>query len=153
MRTALAASTLALSTLMLTAPPWSWASDAKAPPVAVAATNITFSFKVDPRLLGPTYGGERWVSPPTYTGVAAQDAVDTRALAVDARGGPVRTDLEWTVSDPELLTVSPPRGQRVTITARRPGVSKVTVKAGGASRTLTVRSEKPDGTWKVSVSQ
>ena len=149
MRTVLVAAVIALSMLTLAAPPRSWASDAKAPP----ATAITFSFKLDPRVLGPTYGGEHWVSPPTYTGARAQDAVETMARAVDARGAPVRTDPEWTVSDPELLTVSAPRGKRVTITAKRPGVSTVTVKAGGASRTFTFKAEKLDGSWRVTVSQ
>ncbi len=153
MRTVLAASAVALSMLALAAPPRSWASEAKAPPASASATTITLSFKIDPRVLGPTYGGEHWVSPPTYTGARAQDAVETMARAVDARGAPVRADPEWTVSDPELLTVSPPRGKRVTITAKRPGVSTVTVKAGGASRTFTFKAEKPDGSWQVTVSR
>ncbi len=36
-------------------------------------TAIQVSFKLDPRLSGPTYGGERWISPPTYMGANAQD--------------------------------------------------------------------------------
>src|SRR5215211_99912 len=153
MRTVLAVSTIALSTLALAAPSWSWATDAKAPPASGSAGRITLSFKIDPRVLGPTYGGEHWVSPPTYTGARAQDAVEAMARAVDAKGAPVRTDLEWTVSDPDLLAVSPPRGKRVTITAKRPGTSQITVKAGGASRTFTLKAEKPDGSWQVTVSQ
>jgi hypothetical protein len=153
MRTALAASMIALSTLTLAAPPWSRASDAKAAPASAPAKTIALSFKIDPRVLGPTYGGEHWVSPPTYTGARAQDAVETRARVVDTRGAPVKTIVEWTVSDPELLTVSPPRGERVTITAKRPGVSTVTVKAGRASRTFTFKADKPGGVWQVSFSQ
>lgn len=153
MRTVLAASAIAFATLALAAPPRSWAGDAKAPPASASATTITLSFKLDPRVLGPTYGGEHWVSPPTYAGAQAQGAVETMARAVDARGAPVRTDPEWTVSDPEILTVSPPRGRRVTITAKRPGASTVTVKAGGSSRTFTFKAEKPDGNWRVTVSQ
>ena len=153
MRTVLAAPVLALSMLGLAAPARSWASETKAPPASASATKITLSFKIDPRVLGPTYGGEHWVSTPTYTGAQAQDAVETTARAVDARGAPVKTEPEWTVSDPELLTVSSPRGKRVTITAKRPGTSTVTVKAGWASRTFTFKAEKPDGIWRVTVSQ
>ncbi|HEU4382873.1 MAG TPA: hypothetical protein VFR85_05140 [Anaeromyxobacteraceae bacterium] len=153
MRTVLTAPVLALSMLALAAPPRSLATDAKAPPAPAPGTRITLSFKIDPRVLGPTYGGEKWVSPPTFTGARAQDAVETTARAADARGAPVKTDPEWTVSDPELLTVLPPRGKRVTITAKRPGSSTVTVKAGGASRTFTFKAEKPDGIWRVTVSQ
>jgi Pilus formation protein N terminal region len=152
MRTVLAASTIALSTL-LAAPSPSWATDAKAQPAGASAGKIVLSFKIDPRVLGPTYGGEHWVSPPTYTGARAQDAVEAMARAVDAKGAPVRTEPEWSVSDPELLAVSPPRGKRVTLTAKRPGTSQVTVKAGGASKTFTLKAEKPNGNWQLTVSQ
>jgi hypothetical protein len=145
MQTVLAASMMALATLTLAAPARSWASDSKGAPAAT----IALSFKLDPRVLGATYGGERWVSPPTFTAARAQEAVETRARAVDARGMAVKTDVEWSVSDPELLAVSPSRGERVTITAKRPGTSTVTVKAGAASRTLTVTAEKPDGVWRM----
>ena len=151
MRTVLAASAIALS--MLAAPSCSWATDAKAAPAGASAGKIILSFKIDPRVLGPTYGGEHWVSPPTYTGARAQEAVEAMARAVDAKGAPVRIEPEWTVSDLELLAVSPSRGKRVTITAKRPGTSTVTVKAGGASRTFTLQAEKPDGNWQVTVSQ
>lgn len=161
MRPALAGSMIALSTLTLAAPRWSRASGENAPPASASATatalsaapRIALSFKIDPRVLGPTYGGEHWVSPPTYTGARAQDAVETRARVVDTRGAPVKTVVEWTVSDPELLTVSPSRGERVTITAKRPGVGTVTVKARGASRTFTFKAENPGGAWQVTVSQ
>jgi hypothetical protein len=153
MRTALAVSMIALSALTIAAPPRSSASDAKAAPPSTSAAAITLSFKIDPRVLGPTYGGEHWVSPATYTGARAQGSVDTRARAVDAKGAPVHAEMEWKVSDPDLLTVSPPRGTRVTITARRAGTSTVTVMAGRASRTLTVKAEQPGGLWQLSVSQ
>jgi len=154
MRTALAAPMIALSTLTLAAPPGSSAAtDAKAPAASAPQTRILLSFKIDSRVLGPTYGGEHWVSPPTYTGARDQDAVETNARALDARGAPLKTELEWKVSDPELLTVSPPRGARVTIAAKRPGVSTVTVKAGGASKTFTFRAERPNGGWQVTIFQ
>jgi hypothetical protein len=144
---------VALSTLTLAAPPCSWASDLKAAPASAPATTILVSFKLDPRVLGPTYGGERWVAPPTYTGARAQSAVGTRARAVDARGAPVKAQLQWTVSDPEVLEVSPSVGERVTLTAKRAGVSTVTVKAGEATRRLTFKADKPNGDWQVTLSQ
>lgn len=111
---------------------------------------MAFSFKIDPRVLGPTYGGEHWVSPPTYTGARGQDAVETM---VRTGGVPLRTDPEWSVSDPDLVTVSPPRGKQVTITAKRTGSSTVTVKAGAAIKTLTFKAEKHDGNWQLTASQ
>lgn len=153
MRTALAASMIALSTLTLAAPPRSWANEGKASPASAPTTTVHFSFKLDPRILGPTYGGERWVAPRTYTGTRAQSAVETKARAVDARGAPVKAQLQWTVSDPEVLAVSPSVGERVTITAKRTGVSTVTVKAGEATRSFTFKADKPNGAWQVSLSQ
>jgi hypothetical protein len=153
MRTALAAPIIVLSTSMLAVPAGAWAGDAKGASASAPQTRILLSFKVDPRVLGPTYGGERWVSPPTYTGARAQGSVETSARVVDARGAPVETDLEWTVSDPEVLDVSPPSGARVTIAAKRAGTSTVTVKAGKASKTLTVKADQPAGVWQMSVRQ
>jgi hypothetical protein len=81
MRSAAAALVIAVSSL--TAPPLAFAGDEKAAPAAAATINV--AFKLDPRLSGPTYGGERWVSPPTYTAASAQDVVEA-GLALDARG-------------------------------------------------------------------
>lgn len=153
MRTALAASIVALSSLALAAPARPGPGDTGAAAAPSPQTRILLSFKVDPRILGPTYGGERWVSPPIYTGARAQGSVEASARAVNARGAPVDAHLEWTVSDPELVAVSPPSGGRVTIAVKRAGTSTVTVRAGRTSRTLTVRAEQPGGAWQLSVRQ
>jgi hypothetical protein len=153
MRTVRLAALVAVSMLTL-AHPWpSRAGDGKVASAAPSPAKIFLSFKLDPRILGPTYGGEHWVSPPVYTGARAQDSVETRARAVSARGVPVKADPQWTVSDPEVVAVSPSRGERVTLTARRAGVSTVTVKAGGASRSFTVEAANPGGTWQLSLTQ
>lgn len=153
MGSALAVSTVLLSFLTLAGPPPPSAGGGKAAPAAPSRTTLTLSFKLDPRLAGPTYGGERWVSPRTYTGASAQDTVEVRAVAVDARGRRLKLDLEWTVSDPETVTVSPPRGERVRIEVKRAGESVVTVKAGEVSRSLTVRSVEARGLRQVIISQ
>jgi hypothetical protein len=114
---------------------------------------ITFSFKLDPRLSGPTYGGERWVSPRTFRGASAQDSVEVRAVALDARGRSLRISPRWTASDPELLEVAPASGARVTITARRAGEGTVAVRSGEATRILAVKVAGASGSWQVSISQ
>jgi hypothetical protein len=153
MRRALAVSMVVLSLLALTGPSSSSAGDESVPRAAAPPTAITLSFKLDPRLAGPTYGGERWVSPKTYTGAGAQDTVEARARAVDAQGRPLKVNLEWTVADPELVTVSPPRGEQVRIAVKRVGQGTVTVKAGGTSRKLTVKVVETKGIRQVSISQ
>ncbi|HEY6100913.1 MAG TPA: hypothetical protein VIW03_15855 [Anaeromyxobacter sp.] len=122
-------------------------------PAASAPAALAVSFKLDPRLSGPTYGGERWVSPPTYTGASGQVTVEARALAADARGRPLKSAPEWTPSDPEMVAVSPPRGEQVRLTVKRAGESSVIVTSGGASRKLTVKAVQANGIWRVDVSQ
>ena len=137
----------------LGAPPWAPAGAQAAAPAAPATSTLNVSFKLDARLSGPTYGGERWVSGATYIGAAAQDAVEARVSAVDATGRSVKVSPSWTPSDPEMLAISPARGERVKITVRRIGESTVTVTFGGASRKLTVRAVERNGNKQVSITQ
>src|SRR5574342_139624 len=83
---------LVLAGFLLSITTWARASETEGSAPAAALTRINVSFKLDPRLSGPTYGGERWVSPATYMGASAQDAVEVRARTVDARGAPARSD-------------------------------------------------------------
>ena len=94
-----------------------------------------------------------WVSPPTYTGAAAQDTVEARAFAVDPQGRSTKVNAVWSASDPELVTVSPPRGEQVKITAKRAGQSNVTVTSGGASTKLIVKTVDKNGIRQVSISR
>ena len=101
---------------------------------------ILLSFKLDPRLGGGTYGGEVWVSPPTYTGAANQDVVDARARGADASGEAVVIAPGWIPSDPVMVTVSPVQGAQVTIFVKRAGQSTIDVTSDGLSRRLIVRA-------------
>lgn len=125
------------------------AAAAGSPPLA----DVALSFKLDPRLSGPTYGGERWVSPPTYTGARGQDAVDVRAEGVEPGGRPRPVAPDWIASDPELVTVSPEHGARVTIQVKGPGESRVTVACAGLSKELVVRARGAGGTMQVEIEQ
>src|SRR5512139_3775537 len=102
------------------AAPETRAAASPAAPAAPASplAGLAISFKLDPRLAGGTYGGERWVSATTYTGAAAQDTVDARVEGTDARGRPVKISPRWTPSDPEMVIVSPEEGSSVRITVK-----------------------------------
>jgi len=104
-------------------------------------TDIRFSFKLDPRLLGGTYAAERWISPPTYDGSAAQDTVEARAIGVGAKREPVRIIPRWIPSDPEMVTVTPEQGAVVKIKVTKAGESKLEVASGGISKELLIKSE------------
>jgi hypothetical protein len=151
MRTTLAALLVVVAVTPLAAPSSPGAADSNAAP-RPATRDLKISFKLDPRLSGPTYGGEKWVSPRTYQGPSAERSVDARASTVDALGLMKGVSADWSASDPGLLQVSPAHGERVTITARRPGESSVTVKHDGLTRKLSVKAVQNDGNWQVTIS-
>lgn len=152
MRRALTVSMVTLAMLAMAHPAWA-AGDEKEVPAAAPQATIAVAFKLDPRLSGSTYGGERWVSPKTFTGASAQDTVEARAVVSDSRGRPLKVSPSWTSSDPEATAVAPAHGGQVRITVKRPGESSVTVTSGGASRKLAVKATQANGRWQVNISQ
>jgi FKBP-type peptidyl-prolyl cis-trans isomerase FklB len=112
------------------------------PAVARSAgvSDIQFSYKRDPRVVDPYRGLGPWAVGPGYSGATAQDKVETRARAVDAKGEPIAATPEWTPSDPEMVTISPSKGDHVTIAVHRPGESRVRIAARGFSKELTVKA-------------
>jgi hypothetical protein len=127
------------------------AATGKAAPAA--ATAIHLVFKLDPRLAGGSYGGERWVSPQVFQGAVGQGEVDVKASAVDAGRRPIKVGIQWSPSDPELVSVTPSSGERVRIAVKRAGKSTLTVKSGETSRKLTVDAAGSSGSWQVTISQ
>jgi hypothetical protein len=106
-----------------------------------AITDIEVSFKLDPRLTRSLYMGDRWVSPPTYSGVQPGTAFTVEARAQGrGRGEPIAIAPQWMPSDPEMVTVSPGRGGQVTITVQRSGESTLAVVAHGMTRDLRIKA-------------
>src|SRR5256885_15819448 len=85
-----------------------------------AVHEIRLSFKVDSRLSGPTYGGERWVSPRTYT-TTSPLPVSAKAELVDANGTALNMSAEWTAVDRGMVDVSPVQGNEVKIWVKHAG--------------------------------
>jgi len=105
---------------------------------------IQVYFKLDPRLLGPTYGGQRWVSPSTYGPVQAPGetyVIEARAEAIDKSGQPFHTNFEWHPENSEMVSVKPGQDDEVMITIKGPGESRLQVTSpGGASKTLHIKA-------------
>lgn len=105
---------------------------------------IEVSFKLDPRLSGGTYGGEHWVSPPTFTSAAqagTETSVEARVRALDSRGAPVKVGSTWTTADPSMLSVapmSPGETDHVQIIVKRVGQTRLVIAAAGATKELRV---------------
>lgn len=127
-----------------------------APPSAYTSTSLTdirVSLKLDPRISGPTYGGEKWISPPTYTGANAQDTVSARALGIGEAGQSISVVPSWTASNPSMVSLSSPQGNPVEITVHHAGQSKLRVAAGGFSRDLSISATNVRNVLLVEISQ
>jgi hypothetical protein len=118
---------------------------------ADALAGVRVSFKLDPRLVGATYGGERWVSPSTYSGPAQpgpEATVEARVHGVDSRGRTVAIHPRWEAADPGLVVVAPVRPgelDHVRITVKHPGKTVVKLVAPGISRELSVQASAVGG--------
>ncbi len=123
---------------------------------AADSPTIQVSFKLDPRLTRGLYMGDRWVSPPTYqhaTQVGESATLEAKALVIDSRGRPLAAPPTWTPADPEMVAVSPSRGNQVTITVRRAGQTHLKLANGGATKDLTIKAVRQAGAWRVDVAQ
>ncbi len=126
------------------APPEQGQNTAPSPAIPVLA-QIRVDFMLDPRLTRSLSMGDRWVSPPTFTNArqpGKRGTVKARAVGLDYRGRLLnrRLEPEWLAADPAQVTVSPTRGNRVTITMQSPGESTLNVNHGDVSETLTLKA-------------
>lgn len=100
-------------------------------PPPTARESISVSYRLDPRLAGGTYGGERWIKGPSYTSSAQPGP----AAVIEAKAAATK----WTASDPSMVTVAPVSPGRVRITVRKPGESRLTLSDEHAMTELVVR--------------
>jgi hypothetical protein len=109
---------------------------------AVLLTSITVLFKLDSRMSGPTYGGERWVSPPTFSFAQGgeQLTIEAKAQGVDTKGRPVDISPTWIPADPEMVTVTPGPRNEVKITVKRAGQTSLEVVTQGISKKLSIKA-------------
>jgi len=127
------------------------AAHANAGQPVTSAPGVSVYFKMDPRLTS-TYGGDRWVSPATYTRVGGATSATIEARA-QARGADPQASLQWTASDPGMVQVSPDKGAAATITVKRAGTSVIHVTSGEVTKELTVTAEMQNNALQVTISQ
>lgn len=122
--------------------------------VAPPISDITVSFKLDPRLTKGLYMGERWVSPPTYTGGQQGNEFTVEARAHGrAKGGLVDISPRWIPSDPDMVAVSPGRGRDVKITVQRAGESTLEVASQEVSKKLSIKAWYQGNALQAEISQ
>lgn len=119
----------------------------------IPLTGIGASFRLDPRLTRSLYLGDRWVSPKTYSRV--QDGktlvVEARAVGHKPRGRPVPVPATWTSDRPEVLSVAPPRGPEVVLTAHRLGRARLVLAFGPYSKAFAVEVVRQGGALRVDI--
>jgi hypothetical protein len=119
-------------------------------------SDIRVSFKLDPRLSGATYGGERWIASTPFTSLAqvgTQATVEVKGEGVAENGAPVRAPVEWTPADPGMISVVPGENSQVKITVHHAGESKLTVASNGVSKQLLVKAKYVGNATQVEISQ
>jgi hypothetical protein len=131
------------------------ASQGHAPRAPGGPAGIAVSFKLDPRLATPTYGGERWVSPPTYTrmGEGKTCTVEARAQGLDATGRRVPISPQWTSADPDMVSVTPSVGNDVRILVQRAGESTLRVSSAGLTKELAIKAVYQNDVLQAAIAQ
>lgn len=147
---------LALAALIVILPSVALSASQEATgPAATSVTDMELSFKLDSKVTQAVYMGERWVSPPTYSGVQTGKTftVEAKAEGVDAKGKLTDISPAWTPSDPDMVGVSPAKGHKVEITVRSVGESTLDVSSQGFSRKLLIKATYRDNAIQVDISQ
>jgi FKBP-type peptidyl-prolyl isomerase-like protein len=115
---------------------------------------ISVFFKLDPRLTA-SYGGDRWVSPPTYTrvGDATGVVIDARGQARNGANKAAAAPLQWSSPDPGMIQVTPDKGGAVSIAVKRAGTSSIRIASGALTKELAVKAESNNNALTVEISQ
>ncbi|MBI4463517.1 MAG: hypothetical protein HY647_02325 [Acidobacteria bacterium] len=125
-------------------------------PLQATFTDIQVSYRLDPWLIGGSYGGGFWVSPPVL-GPATQGGstftLETRAVGLNAQGQPIAISPMWIPDDPAMVTVSPNQGNLVTITVQRAGQSSLRVTSQGVSKELVIQGTYQGNALYVEIAQ
>jgi FKBP-type peptidyl-prolyl cis-trans isomerase FklB len=130
------------------------AIEERATQAAADLMEIVVSFKLDPRLMGGSYGQVGWITPQTYQGIRGQDTVEAKAGGLDANGGAIAAiSAEWIPEDPDMVTITPGEGGSVKITVRNPGQSSLKVVYGDLSKTLEIKAISENDLLRVEISQ
>jgi CHRD domain-containing protein/Big-like domain-containing protein len=112
-----------------------------------AFKDLQISFRLDPWLIGGSYGGGFWVSPPSLGPVTqgATFTIETRADGL-ADSNTVAANATWTPADPQMVAVSVEEARQVTITVLRAGQTTVEVTCQGARKSLSITATNYLGT-------
>ena len=123
---------------------------------ATSLASILIAYRLDPWLIGGTYSGGIWASPPVLgptTQGGALFTLETRAQGLDAQGQPVIVSPQWIASDPGMVTVSPGQGSQVTITIQGAGQSTLRLVSDTITKDLVIKAASQGGVLTVEIAQ
>ena len=117
--------------------------------------DIKLTFKLDPRLTGSLYMGDRWVCPPIYfrTGDGPECSFEATIKGINGRGRATQITPTITPADPDMVTVSPGPGKAVKVTVHHPGKTSLQVAALGLTKRLPLNALAHGNTIVVEVYQ
>jgi hypothetical protein len=122
--------------------------------VATSPTGIEVSFKLDPRLTRGMYMGERWVSPPTFTSIqeGKEATIEARVRGTNSSGKSINISPEWIPEDPGMVAVTSSQGDKVKITVRREGQTRLKVVASEVATEFLIKATYGVDTIRVDIS-
>ena len=113
---------------------------------------LALSFKLDPRMISGVYGGgDRWVSPSSYTKMGEGSTCTVEVRTQNAAGDPVVAT--WTTADPEMVQIQPNQGTQVKLVVQRAGDTHVHVVSDAGSNDLTIKASYVATVLKAEISQ
>jgi len=121
--------------------------------IAETLAGLSILYKLDAGVIGVTYG-QRWLAGPTFTSTVQAGSVasvDVRVRGVDGRRNPLPIDAEWTVDEPDMVSVAPRRNSEFRITVTRAGEYRLRVGARGFAMELLVRAKDLGNAMQVEI--
>ena len=125
-----------------------------AAPAELSALSILY--KSDSRMVGGTYAAPRWLIGPTFSSTVQPGAVsivDVKVRGLDATGKLMPVYPDWTVADPDRITVTPGGAGEFRITANKAGQSTLRVSSQGVYAELLVKSKDLGNATQIEITE
>jgi len=129
---------------------------AAAPAEPGPLAEIRVSFKLDPRLTGSMYMGDRWVSPSAFTSTlqaGEEITVEAQVRGFDARRKAISIKPKWSAVDPDMITITPDEGDLVKITVKREGESILKIFSGEITKEMRIKGVRKGDGMQAEISQ
>ena len=119
-------------------------------------SGLSILYKSDSRMVGGTYAAPHWLKGPRFTSAVqpgAMGIVDVKVRGLDATGKLMPVTAEWTVADPDRITVAPGRAGEFRLTVGKAGESTLRVSSRGVYAELLVKSKDLGDATQVEITE